>query len=110
MSAAPDELRIDKLLWYLRLSRTRGVAQTLVVAGHVRCNGARVIRAAHPIVAGDVLTVPLGQSVRVIRIDALPHRRGPQAEAQACYRALDDAGAFPIAAGKITAPEGSPLP
>ena len=106
----PGELRIDKLLWYLRLTRTRGAAQALVLAGHLRCNGIRIARAAHMVVAGDVLTLPWGQGVRVIALTALPGRRGPPAEAQACYRVLDGAAAFPIAAAEVIAPEGSPLP
>ncbi len=112
------ELRIDKLLWFLRLTKTRGAAQALVLAGHLRCNGTRIARAAHMVVPGDVLTVPLGQSVQIIELDALPTRRGPPAEARACYRTLDRAldgtldvtGAYPIAAGGITAREGTQLP
>ena len=38
-------MRIDKLLWYLRLAKTRSIAQRLVAEGHIRRNGARVDRA-----------------------------------------------------------------
>jgi ribosome-associated heat shock protein Hsp15 len=91
-------VRIDKLLWYLRLAKTRPLAQAIVAAGHLRLNSRRVERAHQKVWAGDVLTVPVGSQVRVIELIVLPQRRGPAAEAQSCYRVLDERGAFPIAA------------
>ena len=93
-------MRIDKLLWQLRLTKTRGLAQALVGEGHVRRNGARVLRASQDVAVGDTLTVPLPGGVRVIELVALPTRRGPAAEAQACYRALDRGSESAIAAGE----------
>jgi len=87
-----SSLRLDKLLWFLRLTKTRNLAQRVVTEGHVRRNGARVMRSHEPVAAGDILVVPLGRSVRIIEILALPHRRGPASEAQACYRALNEGG------------------
>lgn len=91
-------IRIDKLLWFLRLSRTRGLAQALVAEGHVRLNGRRVERVAQPVAVGDVLVLPLRQGVLAIELASLPERRGPAPEAQACYRVLDEGPANPIAA------------
>ena len=67
-------MRIDKLLWQLRLTKSRSLAHALVETGYVRRNGARVLRASQDVAAGDVLTVPLPGSVRVIEILALPVR------------------------------------
>lgn len=89
--------RIDLLLCRLRLTKTRGIAQRLVEARQVRCNGAHILRASHSIRPGDVLTFPSPRGVQVIRILALPTRRGPPAEAQAHYRALDRQGQTAIA-------------
>lgn len=91
-------MRIDKLLWYLRLAKTRPVAQAMAEGGHMRINGRRIERAHLKVAAGDVLTVPTGGAVRVIEIIALPARRGPAPEAQACYRVLDGGPVDPIAA------------
>lgn len=91
-------MRIDRLLWFLRLARSRTLAQRLVEGGHIRRNGQRVERLAQPVAPGDVLTLPLGGGVRVIELLALPTRRGPAPEAQACYRVLDEVPPFPIAA------------
>lgn len=78
-------IRIDVLLWYLRLAKSRALARGLCESGHLRLNGRRVERGHLSVRIGDVLTVPTGSSVRVLRIDLLPRRRGPPAEAQHCY-------------------------
>ena len=91
-------MRIDKLLWFLRFFKSRGLAQACSETGHLRLNGRRVERCAQPVSPGDVLVIPLAGQVRVIEILMLPTRRGPAAEAQACYRTLDAAPAILIAA------------
>lgn len=91
-------MRIDKLLWFLRLAKTRSIAQAMAEEGHIRLNSRRVDRAHQKVAAGDILTIPLGTTVRIIELIALPHRRGPAPEAQSCYRTLDETGVFPIAA------------
>lgn len=85
-------MRIDRLLCHLRFVRTRSAAQKLVEQGHIRRNGERVTRGAHEVRVGDVLTIPLGNMVRLVEILVLPVRRGPPREAQACYRELDPNG------------------
>lgn len=98
-------MRIDKLLWFLRLSKTRPMAQAMAEAGHIRLNGWRVERSAQRIGVGDILVLPLPAGVRVIEILALPLRRGPPSEAMGCYRVLDAGSANPIAAAST--PPGS---
>ncbi len=104
-------MRIDKLLWFLRLAKTRSIAQAMAEEGHIRLNSRRVDRAHQKVAAGDILTLPLAAGVRVIELIALPHRRGPAAEARNCYRMLDESGAFPIAAAnRNEAAEGNLQP
>lgn len=91
-------MRLDKVLWFLRLTKTRPLAQTLVESGHLRLNGRRIERSAQAVAVGDVLVVPLPGGVRVIEILALPARRGPAEEARACYRRLDEQPEIPLAA------------
>jgi ribosome-associated heat shock protein Hsp15 len=100
-------MRIDKLLWFLRLTKTRSAAQTLVGEGHIRLNGKRVERAAQAIAASDVLVLPLPRGATVIEVLALPARRGPPAEAQSCYRVLDERAEIPIAAKGNNSPLGT---
>ncbi len=103
-------MRIDKLLWFLRFCKSRGTAQTLVEAGHIRLNGMRIFRPAQGVKVGDVLVIPLGQGVLVIELLSVPARRGPPAEAQAFYRMLDGGAANPIAATQDNTPEGTTTP
>ncbi|MBO0750355.1 MAG: RNA-binding S4 domain-containing protein [Porphyrobacter sp.] len=88
-------MRLDRLLWHLRFARTRSAAQRWIAEGHIRRNGERVTRQDQAIAVGDVLTLPLRSKVLPIEILALPSRRGPAAEARACYRPLDAADASP---------------
>ncbi len=72
--------------------RTRSRAAAFVKEGHLRRNGERVTRPSQPVEVGDVLTLPLGEAVRLIEVLELPERRGPVREAQSCYRVLDPNG------------------
>lgn len=81
-------LRIDKFLWFARLSKSRSTAQKLAEDGHIRLNGRRIERAHAPVRAGDLITFPHPSGVRVVRVIQLPGRRGPSPEAQACYEEL----------------------
>jgi ribosome-associated heat shock protein Hsp15 len=83
-----DRQRIDKWLWHARLVRTRTAAAALAGSGHVRLNGQRVDLASRPVRAGDVLTVALDRSVRVIKVVAFAERRGSADTARALYEDL----------------------
>ena len=93
-------MRIDRLLCNLRFRRTRTLAADLVRTGHLRRNGARVTRPSQAVEVGDVLTLPLGQAVRLIEVLALPEKRGPAPAAQACYRVLDQTGESDLGAAE----------
>jgi ribosome-associated heat shock protein Hsp15 len=104
-------MRIDKLLWFLRLAKSRAIAQAMAAEGHIRLNGRRIESAHQKVAAGDVLTLPHANSVRVIELLAMPVRRGPAPEAQSCYRVLDGTADFPLAAGNhIDSAEGDLQP
>jgi len=82
---APDRRRLDLWIWCARMARTRPLAAKLVVAGHVRVNGARVRAAGKAIKVGDVLTLSLEREARVLRVAGLGDRRGPFGEARLLY-------------------------
>jgi ribosome-associated heat shock protein Hsp15 len=89
-----DSLRLDKFLWFARIVKTRALAQQLAETGRIRISGRLVERAHAPVKVGDVLSFALRGQVRVLRIEALPARRGPPAEARALYSELtSEAGA-----------------
>ncbi len=81
-------MRLDKFLWFVRLTKTRSAAQAIAGHGHLRIDGRPVDRAHASVRIGNILSFPLHDRVRVIRIEAIPARRGPAPEAQACYTDL----------------------
>ncbi len=88
MADAPA-MRIDRFLWFTRIAKRRTWAQDLATSGHLRIDGRRVERAHAPVRPGNVIAfVGHDHQVRVIRVEALPVRRGPPAEARACYSDL----------------------
>lgn len=83
---AAEAMRLDRFLWWARLARTRTAAQSLAEEGRLRLDGRLVDRAHAPVRPGNILTFAVpGGRVRVVRVESLPHRRGPPSEAQGCY-------------------------
>jgi ribosome-associated heat shock protein Hsp15 len=72
--------------------RTRSAAAALVEAGHVRVNGHRVLMPSHALRTGDVVTLALDRSVRVVRVAAFTERRGGAEGARALYQVVTGAG------------------
>lgn len=99
-------MRLDRLLVYLRFARTRSGASRMIGKGTLRRNRIRVERASEKIAIGDVLTLMIGNRIRVIEITSLPERRGPPDTARGHYRELDPGGGLDLAA----APNEKPSP
>ena len=85
-------LRLDKFLWFARIVKTRNLGQALAEDGRLRIDGRIIDRAHTPVRVGDVLSFAVHGRVRVIRVDALPARRGPPAEARLLYTEISDGG------------------
>jgi ribosome-associated heat shock protein Hsp15 len=81
-------VRIDRFLYFIRLVKSRTLAQAIIDQGHVRVDGRRVEKHSEEVRAGSILALPLHDRVRVLKVLALPTRRGPAVEARACYKEL----------------------
>jgi ribosome-associated heat shock protein Hsp15 len=81
-------LRIDRYLHCIRLVKSRTLAQALIDAGHVRLDRERVVKTSEEVRVGSIIALPLRGEVRILRVISLPARRGPAAEARACYEEL----------------------
>ena len=89
-------MRIDRFLHCIRLVKSRTLAQAVIEAGHVRVDGKRIAKPSEEVRVGSVVALPLHDRVRVLRVLSLPQRRGPAAEARACYEELGiDGGGAP---------------
>lgn len=78
-------VRIDRFLFFIRLAKSRTLAQAIVETGYVRIDGHRVEKASEQVRVGSIVALPLHGTVRVVRVLALPERRGPASEARLCY-------------------------
>ncbi|MBR1204931.1 MULTISPECIES: RNA-binding S4 domain-containing protein [unclassified Bradyrhizobium] len=83
-----DRQRLDKWLWHARLVKARTSAAELVASGHVRINGTREKSPGHAVKAGDVITVALDNSVRVLKVTGFAERRGDASSARVLYQDL----------------------
>ena len=80
-----DRQRIDKWLWHARVVRTRTGAAALVTAGQVRLNGQRNREASQSVRVGDIVTVALDRTVRVLKVIGFAERRGSPESVQCLY-------------------------
>lgn len=83
-------MRIDRYLHCIRLVKSRTLAQALVAQGTARIDGKRVEKPSEAVRIGSTIALPLRGRVRVIRVLALPSRRGPPGEARAAYAEIDE--------------------
>lgn len=83
-------MRIDLYLHRIRLAKSRTLAQAIIEQGTTRIDGRRVDKPSDAVKVGSVIALPLQGRVRVIRVLGLPERRGPPAEARACYEEIGE--------------------
>jgi ribosome-associated heat shock protein Hsp15 len=70
--------------------KARTSAAEFVESGHVRINGAREKSPGHAIKIGDVLTIALDRTVRVLKVTGFNERRGDAASARVLYEELGE--------------------
>ena len=78
-------MRIDRFLFFIRLIKSRTMAQAVIDEGHIRIDGRRVEKPSEEVRVGSVVALPLHDQVRIFRVLRLPPRRGPAPEARSCY-------------------------
>lgn len=81
---ADRSLRLDRWLWFTRFYKTRTAASKAVNGGHVRLNGERA-RTSSNVGIGDRIHIVRNRLDFDVTVTAIPTRRGPAREAQACY-------------------------
>lgn len=97
-------LRLDKYLWFVRLAPSRSCAQDLCESRRLRIDGRVVDRASALVRAGSVLSWPRGDEIIVVRVEGIPHRRGPYVEARDYYTDLTPG------CGRVGTGQHAPLP
>ena len=82
--------RLDKWLWFARITKSRTLAAQLIQDGKVRVNRAKAAKPSHAVRSGDVLTIVIHGNVEVVKILAPGARRGPAPEARLLYELISD--------------------
>ena len=85
-----ERQRLDKWLWHARVVKARTSAAALVEAGHVRINGVRERAPGHSVKLGDVVTIGLDRTVRILRVAGFAEKRGNASSATVLYTELQE--------------------
>lgn len=88
--------------------RTRTAAAALVTGGHVRVNGERIDASSRSVRPGDVVTVALDRTVRVLKVTGFAERRGGAEAAAALYEDLNTPAGPRIPGPGIEVPQREP--
>ena len=70
--------------------KARSRAAALVEAGHVRINGVRETAPGRAVKTGEVLTIGLDRTVRVLKVTGFSERRGDASSARVLFEDLQD--------------------
>jgi ribosome-associated heat shock protein Hsp15 len=96
--------RLDKWLWFARITKSRTLAAQLIQDGKVRVNRTKAAKPSHSVRSGDVLTIVIRGNVEVVKVLAPGARRGPAPEARLLYELVSDSNKSigqPGAAGRV---------
>ena len=81
-------IRLDLFLFYIRLFKSRNLATKFITTSRVRIAG-QVTQKPHKLVSiDDVLTIPINDKVKILKIINIPNRRGPFLESILYYEDL----------------------
>jgi ribosome-associated heat shock protein Hsp15 len=84
--------RLDKWLWFARVTKSRTLAAGAVSDGKIKVNRIKAEKPSQLVKVGDVVTSRVHKNIRVLRIAALGERRGPASEAAGLYEDLTPPG------------------
>ena len=81
-------IRLDLYLFYIRLFKSRNLSTKFITTSRVRIAG-QVTQKPHKLVSiDDVLTIPINDKVKILKIINIPNRRGPFLESILYYEDL----------------------
>ncbi|CZT33458.1 RNA-binding S4 domain-containing protein [Rhizobium sp. 9140] len=96
---AASRQRLDKWLFFTRLTKSRSIAQKAIESGKVLVNDRRVTQPSHAVKAGDVVMLSLDRRDVSVRMRGAGSRRGPFEEARLLY---DDLTPVPVPGERLT--------
>lgn len=81
-------IRLDLYLFYIRIFKSRNLATKFIISNRLRISG-QVTQKPHKLISiGDVLSLPIQDYVKILKVVDIPKRRGPFSEALKYYEDL----------------------
>ena len=78
-------IRLDLYLFYIRIFKSRNLASKFIISNRLRISG-QVTQKPHKLIStGDVLSLPIEDNVKILKVVDIPNRRGPFSEALNYY-------------------------
>ena len=78
-------IRLDLYLFYIRIFKSRNLATKFIISNRLRISG-QVTQKPHKLISiGDVLSLPIQDYVKILKVVDIPKRRGPFSEALSYY-------------------------
>ena len=78
-------IRLDLYLFYIRIFKSRNLATKFIISNRLRISG-QVTQKPHKLISiGDVLSMPIQDYVKILKVVDIPKRRGPFSEALNYY-------------------------
>ena len=78
-------IRLDLYLFYIRMFKSRNLASKFIISNRLRISG-QVTQKPHKLIStGDVLSLPIQNNLKILKVVDIPNRRGPFAEALNYY-------------------------
>ena len=78
-------IRLDLYLFYIRIFKSRNLATKFIISNRLRISG-QVTQQPHKLISiGDVLSLPIQDYLKILKVVDIPKRRGPFSEALNYY-------------------------
>ena len=78
-------IRLDLYLFYIRIFKSRNLATKFIISNRLRISG-QVTQKPHKLISiGDVLSLPIQDYVKILKVVDIPKKRGPFSEALNYY-------------------------
>ena len=78
-------IRLDLYLFYIRIFKSRNLATKFIISNRLRISG-QVTQKPHKLISiGDILSLPVQDYVKILKVVNIPKRRGPFSEALNYY-------------------------
>ena len=72
-------------MFYIRIFKSRNLASKFIISNRLRISG-QVTQKPHKLIStGDVLSLPIEDNVKILKVVDIPNRRGPFSEALNYY-------------------------